>query len=78
MFCNCTSLKEINISNFSTKNTKNINYMFSRCKYLREIHTSNFFIGDVYDNTEVFYDCINRIELERKFKDGYSRWLKSK
>ena len=31
MFSNCSSLKELNLSNFNTNNVTNMNYMFSRC-----------------------------------------------
>ena len=31
MFSGCSSLKEINLSNFNTNNVTNIIYMFNRC-----------------------------------------------
>mgnify|MGYP002624811308 CR=1 FL=1 len=71
MFRNCSSLKKINISNFSTRNVKNINSMFSECKSLKEIYASNFYIGDVPNNYNVFSYCPNEHGLERKYKNKY-------
>ena len=31
MFYKCSSLKELNISNFNTNNVTDMNHMFSRC-----------------------------------------------
>ena len=31
MFSGCSSLKELNLSNFNTNNVTNMSYMFSRC-----------------------------------------------
>ena len=31
MFCNCSSLKELNLNNFNTNKVKNMRWMFSEC-----------------------------------------------
>jgi len=42
MFNGCSSLKDINLSNFNTQNVINMNAMFERCSSLKEINLSNF------------------------------------
>ena len=42
MFYNCSSLKELNLSNFNTKNVTNMSYMFGYCSSLKELNLSNF------------------------------------
>ena len=36
MFCGCSKLKELDLSNFNTRNVKNINYMFNKCLNLKK------------------------------------------
>ena len=43
MFWTCSSLKRIDLSNFNSKNAKNMFGMFSECKYLIELKLSNTF-----------------------------------
>ena len=31
MFCECSSLKELNLNNFNTNNVTNMKYMFGKC-----------------------------------------------
>ena len=42
MFYNCSSLRELNISNFNTNNVINISGMFFNCSSLNELNVSNF------------------------------------
>ena len=42
MFNKCSSLKELDISNFSTNNVTNMKGMFHGCSSLNEINLSNF------------------------------------
>lgn len=42
MFENCSSLKEIDLSNFETKNVYSMNDMFMNCSSLKTIDTSKF------------------------------------
>ena len=37
MFEECSSLKELNISNFNTNNVTNMTQMFAGCKLLKEL-----------------------------------------
>ena len=42
MFSRCSSLKELNLSNFNTNNVTNMRYMFYECSSLKELNLSNF------------------------------------
>ena len=42
MFSDCSSLKEINIINFSTNNVKDMTGMFNKCSLLKELILYNF------------------------------------
>ena len=47
MFCGCSSLKELNLSNFNTNNVNNMSGMFSGCSSLEELNLSNFNTNNV-------------------------------
>ena len=57
MFENCTSLKEIDLSNFETKNVYHMNDMFMNCSSLKTIDTSKFNTAKVKDMKFMFYNC---------------------
>ena len=38
MFCDCSSLKKLNIDNFNTNNVIDMSYMFSGCSSLKELN----------------------------------------
>ena len=38
MFCECTALKELDISNFNTKNVTTMKQMFTECSSLKELN----------------------------------------
>lgn len=57
MFENCTSLKEIDLSNFETKNVYHMNDMFMNCSSLKTIDTSKFNTAKVKDMQFMFYNC---------------------
>ena len=43
MFCNCISLKELNLSsNFITQKVTDMRAMFKNCKSLKELNLLNF------------------------------------
>ena len=42
MFCECSSLKELNIDNFKTSNVVNMNNMFLNCSSLKELNFKKF------------------------------------
>lgn len=57
MFENCSSLKEIDLSNFETKNVYYMNDMFMNCSSLKTIDTSKFNTAKVKDMQFMFYNC---------------------
>lgn len=57
MFENCTSLKEIDLSNFETENVYSMNDMFMNCSSLKRIDTSKFNTAKVKDMQFMFYNC---------------------
>ena len=65
MFSGCSSLKELNLSNFNTIKVIDMSYMFSRCSSLEELNISNFNINHgVIKLNDKFYGCSD--ELKRK------------
>ena len=54
MFEGCSSLKELNLSNFNTNNVTNMAIMFSSCWSLNELDISNFNTNNVIDMSEMF------------------------
>ena len=49
MFYNCSSLKELNPSNFNTNNVIKMNWMFEGCSSLKKLNLSNFNTNKVTD-----------------------------
>ena len=50
MFWGCSSLKELNISNFNTINVTNMGSIFYRCSSLKELNLSNFNTINIKNN----------------------------
>ncbi len=40
IFNKCSSLTSLNLYNFNTNNTKDMNYMFNKCSFLTALHLS--------------------------------------
>ena len=66
MFEECSSLKELNLSNFNTNNVSDMSFMFSKCSSLKELNISNFNTNNETDMLEMFYKCSD--ELKNKIK----------
>ena len=66
MFSGCSSLKEINLSNFNTKNVKHMSRMFYGCSLLKEITLSNFNTYNVKDMRGMFYGCPDETKMKMK------------
>ena len=47
VFCKCSKLIDINLSNFNTNKVTNMSYMFSDCSSLTNINLSNFNTNNV-------------------------------
>ena len=59
MFDGCESLSSIDMSNFDTKNVKNMEKLFNSCYSLKSIDLSNFNTQNVTNMIYMFYDCKN-------------------
>ena len=69
MFSGCSSLKELNLSNFNTNNVTNMNSMFSGCSSLKELNLSNFNTNNVTNMRWMFSGCSK--QLKNKIKSEY-------
>ena len=57
MFCWCSLLTNINLSNFNTQNVTNMSYMFCGCSSLTNINLSNFNTQNVKNMKSMFDNC---------------------
>ena len=63
MFYGCSSLKELNVSNFNINNETKMNGMFYGCSSLTNINLSNFNTSNVTDMNDMFFGCASLKEL---------------
>ncbi len=63
LFSNCTTLIEIDFSNFNTINIKDMNSMFSNCSSLKNLDLKNFKTDNLEDMYSMFSDCSSLIEI---------------
>ena len=63
MFNRCSSLEQLNLSNFNTNNVINMVGMFSNCSSLKELDVSNFYINNETHLTNMFSYCKSLKEL---------------
>ena len=54
----CSSLTNINLSNFNTNNVTNMSDMFCGCSSLTNINLSNFNTNKVTDMSDMFNLCL--------------------
>ena len=57
MFCDCSSLIELNLNNFNTYNVTHMSSMFSGCLSLIELNLNNFNTNNVTYMSEMFFGC---------------------
>ena len=57
MFCYCSSLTTLDVSNFNTANVTDMSYMFYECRSLTTLDVSNFNTENVTTMGGMFYDC---------------------
>ena len=57
MFYNCSSLTNLDLSNFNTQNVKNMNTMFYNCSSLTNLDLSNFNTQNVKNMSYMFFNC---------------------
>ena len=53
MFKECSSLKQLDLSNFKTNHVTNMNGMFMNCRNLKELNISNFFIFNSSNDVDI-------------------------
>ena len=59
MFAYCSSLSNINLSNFNTQNVTDMSWMFYGCKSLINLDLSNFNTQNVTKMSKMFIGCDN-------------------
>ncbi len=64
MFWNCTSLTNLDVSNFETSNVTNMARMFCGCKNLINLDVSNFNTSNVTNMWSMFNGCSNLTNLD--------------
>ena len=64
MFSDCTTLTELDVSNFDTSNVTDMSSMFYFCENLTELDLSNFDTSMVTVMSHMFYNCRNLTELD--------------
>ena len=69
MFSGCSSLTNINLSNFNTQNVTYMSDMFSGCKSLTNINLSNFNTQNVTYMSKMFYGYSSLKKENIKTKD---------
>ena len=57
LFYGCSSLKELDLSNFNTDNVTDMSFMFYNCSSLKRLNISNFNIEKVTVLSYMFYEC---------------------
>ena len=64
MFYGCSSLKELNISNFNTSNVTNMSYLFYKCSSLEDINVSSWNVQKVENMRFMFSRCLDELKRE--------------
>ena len=57
MFYGCSSLNNLNLSNFNTKNVISMSVMFNSCSSLNNLNLSNFNTQNVPYMSDMFLGC---------------------
>lgn len=63
MFSECSSLTELDVSNFNTSNVTDMIGMFNECSSLTELNVGNFNTSNVTNMRHMFRDCSKLKEL---------------
>ena len=63
MFYKCSSLTNLNLSNFNTTNVTNMSDMFSECSSLTNLNLSNFNTTNVTNMSDMFSGCSSLTNL---------------
>ena len=71
MFNYCSSLKELNISNFNTNKVKDMENMFSDCSSLENLNIYYFNMDALTKKTDMFYGCKDELIIKIKEQHEY-------
>ena len=69
MFLGCSSLKELDLSNFDTQYVTNMCNLFFQCSSLKELNLGNFNTNNVTNLDGMFFRCPE--DLKKKIKEKY-------
>ena len=72
MFYECSSLKELNLSNFNSNNVTIMSSMFEGCSSLKELNLSKFNTNNVTNMNCMFSRCSD--ELKLKIRNQYKNF----
>ena len=64
MFNGCSSLTNIDLSNFNTNNVTDMSFMFNGCSSLTNINLSNFNTNNVTNMHGMFYECSSLTNID--------------
>lgn len=64
MFCDCSNLTNLDVSNFDTSNVTNMERMFYFCPNLATLDVSNFDTSNVTDMAQMFDSCSSLTTLD--------------
>ena len=56
-FYNCTSLVDLDLTSFNTKQVTDMNYMFANCINLKTLNLESFSTENCFQFTSTFEDC---------------------
>ena len=72
MFCDCRSLKSLDLTNFNTENVTDMYYMFAYCTSLESLDLTNFNTAKVTNMAGMFQSCyaLKTIYASDKFVTG--------
>ena len=73
MFNECYSLTSLELSNFNTINTEDINYIFRQYSSLSSLNLSNFNTINVKDMNEIFLNLDIKCILQTKDKKLFNK-----
>ena len=71
MFNGCSSLKELNLTNFNTNNVTSMKMMFKDCSSLKELNLDNFNTNNVSNMYKMFFGCSEEfiMKIQAKYKN---------
>ena len=79
MFQDCSSLQELDLSNFNTNKVLDMSYMFKGCSSLKELDLSNFNTNKVFHMSYMFKGCssLKELNISNNFKRKISNEIRT-